>query len=92
MARLLHIAIHSDSGQAQRVAKFLLVWHNADENGSWDPYDLSNLDTSIYEDILSILAFVRAGKYPGDLGFIRDRRKLYVFAWLNHGGHLRYLV
>lgn len=92
MARLLDIAIRSDSGQARRVAKFLLARHDADENGGWDPYDLSNLDTSIYEDILSVLAFVRAGKYPGDLGFIRDRRKLYVFAWLNHGGHLRYLV
>jgi hypothetical protein len=33
------------------VANFLLAWHNADENGAWDPYDLSNLDTSIYEDI-----------------------------------------
>ena len=54
--------------------------HDADENGGWDPYDLSDLETSIYEDILSVLAFVHAGKYLGDLGFERDELSL-KYSW-----------
>jgi hypothetical protein len=77
VARLLDIAIRLDSGQARRVAKFLLARHDADENGGWGPYDLSNLDTSIYEDIPSVLAFARAGKYPGDLGFEREIEEVW---------------
>jgi hypothetical protein len=33
---LLRIA-RQDTGQARRVANFLLAWHNAEENGGWDP-------------------------------------------------------
>jgi hypothetical protein len=30
-----------DTGQSRRVANFLLLaWHNAEENGGWDPVDL----------------------------------------------------
>jgi hypothetical protein len=78
LARLLDIAIRSDAGQARRVANFLLAWHNAEENGGWDPYDLWNLDTSIGDDILSVLSFVRVGKYPGDLGFKREIEEVNV--------------
>ena len=39
VARLLVIA-KTNSGQARRVADFLLDWHNAEENGGWDPVDL----------------------------------------------------
>jgi hypothetical protein len=53
------------------VADFLLAWHNAEENGGWNPYDLGNLDAAIADDILSVLSLVRAGKYPDSLGTLR---------------------
>lgn len=39
LERLLRIA-RKDTGQARRVASFLLAWHNTEENGGWDPVDL----------------------------------------------------
>jgi len=53
VARLLVIA-KNNSGQARRVANFLLAWHNAEENGGWDPVDLWQLDTGIAQDILLV--------------------------------------
>jgi len=53
LARLLAIA-KTDTGQARRVADFLLAWHNAEENGGWDPVDLWQLDTGIAQDILLV--------------------------------------
>jgi hypothetical protein len=38
LERLLRIA-RGDTGQSRRVANFLLAWHNAEENGGWDPVD-----------------------------------------------------
>jgi hypothetical protein len=43
LERLLRIALQN-TGQARRVAEFLLAWHNAAENGGWDPVDLWNVD------------------------------------------------
>ena len=42
-----------DTGQSRRVANFLLAWHNAEENGGWDPTDLWGVDTAIAEDMLA---------------------------------------
>jgi hypothetical protein len=53
-ARLLVIA-KADSGQARRVADFLLAWHNAEENGGWNPVDLWQIR---YRD--------RSGHSPGN--------------------------
>ena len=53
VGRLLVIA-KNNSGQARRVANFLLAWHNAEENGGWDPVDLWQLDTGIAQDILLV--------------------------------------
>ncbi len=67
LARLLNIAL-SDTGQSRRVANFLLAWHNAIENGGWDPIDLWNVDTQIAEDILECLRIMRLEHaYPGEL-------------------------
>jgi hypothetical protein len=69
LARLLQIA-RRDTGQSRRVADFLLAWHNAEENGGWDPTDLWNVDPGIAEDIIRVLRLVRdSRRYPGDLGF-----------------------
>lgn len=70
LARLFAIA-KRDTGQSRRVADFLLAWHNAEENGKWDPTDLWTVDTAIAGDLLVVLQLLRAhqGKYPNDLGF-----------------------
>ena len=73
VARLLVIA-QTNSGQARRVADFLLAWHNAEENGGWNPIDLWQLDTGIAQDVLLVTEFIAVEhKYPDDLGFARDR-------------------
>ena len=59
-----------DSGQARRAANFLLAWHNAEENGGWDPADLWQVDQEIALDMLAVLEMAQAiRRYPGDLGF-----------------------
>src|SRR5271165_6060339 len=72
LERLLQIA-RQDSGQARRVADFLLAWHNAEENGGWNPVDLWQLDTGIAQDILLVTAFIAVEhNYPDDLGFVPE--------------------
>ena len=69
LERLLRIA-RQDTGQARRVADFLLAWHNAEENGGWNPVDLWSIDAAIADDMLSVLSLVREShRYPDDLGF-----------------------
>jgi hypothetical protein len=69
LGRLCAIA-RRDTGQSRRVACFLLAWHNAEENGGWDPTDFWNVDTAVAEDILAVLKLAcDSRKYPGDLGF-----------------------
>jgi hypothetical protein len=53
LERLLRVA-RKDTGQARRVADFLLAWHNAEENGGWDPVDLWNVDDAIAEDMRTV--------------------------------------
>ena len=43
LGRLLEVA-QRDTGQSRRVASFPLAWHNAEENGGWNPVDLWQLD------------------------------------------------
>ncbi|SRR6266851_3740645 len=72
VARLLGMA-KTNSGQARRVADFLLAWHNAEENGGWNPVDLWQLDTGIAQDILLVTTFIAVEhKYPDDLGFASE--------------------
>ncbi|HSU61825.1 MAG TPA: hypothetical protein VLI55_21120 [Bryobacteraceae bacterium] len=58
LQRLFRVALR-DTGQSRRVANFLLAWHNAEENGGWDPVDLWNVDTAIAEDMLTVLRLIR---------------------------------
>src|SRR5207302_11436870 len=67
-----------DSGQARRVAGFLLAWQNSEENGGWDPTDLWNVDAAIAEDMLTALRFLRTeNRYPGDLGFQKEIDRIW---------------
>jgi hypothetical protein len=69
IARLLDIA-RTGTGQSRRVANFLLAWHNAEENGGWDPTDLWGMDDQIVLDIVAVIGLIRRiHAYPGDLGF-----------------------
>jgi hypothetical protein len=62
--RLCDLA-NSDTGQARRIANFLLSWHNAEENGGWDPTDFWNVDEDIAADMLIVLYLVREShSYP----------------------------
>ncbi len=75
--RLMRIAM-GDTGQCRRVADFLLAWHNAEENGGWDPTDLWNVDATIADDILTALLLLRMeNRYPGDLGFQKEIDRIW---------------
>jgi hypothetical protein len=68
LGRLLQIAAGS-TGQSRKVADFLLAWHNAEENGGWDPVDLWSVDAAIADDMLQVMRLIREShRYPGDLG------------------------
>ena len=72
LGRLLEVAPR-DTGQARCVANFLLAWHNAQENGGWDPVDLWSVDASIADDMLNVLRLIRESHaYPGELGFAEE--------------------
>ncbi len=69
LRRLCAVA-RRDTGQSRRVADFLLAWHNAEENGGWDPTDLWNVDAEIAADFFTVFRLaLESHKYPGDLGF-----------------------
>lgn len=69
LERLIQIA-RRDTGQSRRVANFLLAWHNAEENGGWDPTDLWNVDDEIADDMLTVTRLIRnSHRYPDGLGF-----------------------
>ena len=72
IARLIGIAL-GDTGQSRLVANFLLAWHNASENGGWDPTELWGVDQQISLDMLKVLHLVRlTHRYPADLGFEKE--------------------
>ena len=75
VARLMRIAM-GDTGQCRRVADFLLAWHNAEENGGWDPTDLWNVDAAIAEDMLTALRLLRMeNRYPWRSRFSKGNRQ-----------------
>jgi len=67
LRRLIAIA-KRDTGQSKLVANVLLAWHNAEENGAWDPTELWAVDAAIADDMLATLKLIRSVRqYPGDL-------------------------
>ena len=69
LERLIAIA-QSDTGQARRVADFLLAWWNAGECGGFDLTILWFVDRSIADDMVTVFGYVaRANAYPDALGF-----------------------
>lgn len=69
LERLIAIA-QSDTGQARRVADFLLAWWNAGECGGFDLTNLWGVDASIAEDMVIVFGYVaRTHSYPDALGY-----------------------
>jgi hypothetical protein len=69
LQRLISIA-QSDTGQARRVADFLLAWWNAGSCGGFDLTNLWGLDRSIADDMVIVFGYLaRANAYPDTLGF-----------------------
>lgn len=67
--RLVKIA-KSDTGQAKRVANFLLAWWNASRDGGFDLTDLWNVDQAIADDMVTVFAMVAQTRcYPDSLGY-----------------------
>lgn len=58
LARLVKIAVEDRSGQARRVASFLLAWWNADRDGGFDFTHLWNVDEGIARDMMAVTAFL----------------------------------
>jgi hypothetical protein len=78
--RLLAIA-QSDTGQARRVADFLLAWWNADDCGRFDFRDLWMVDKAISDDILAVLPLIALRQsYPDAYG-LREPFEQLVKDW-----------
>lgn len=80
--RLLEIA-RSDTGQARRVADFLLAWWNAGSCGGFDMTNLWAVDTAIAKDMATVLALVaRIHAYPDSEPLNRGEAfRAVVAAW-----------
>lgn len=84
--RLVAIAMQ-DTGQARRVADFLLSWHNAGDNGGWNPADFWSVDESIADDMLTVLRLIRECRcYPDELGWGKQMEAIWQ-VW--RGSHSR---
>lgn len=67
LGRLMALAV-TDSGQARRIADFLMSWWNAGSCGGFDPTDAWGLDTSLAEDVVKVFGMiVRCRSYPPSL-------------------------
>lgn len=77
---LLAIAA-TNTGQAKKVADFLLAWWNTDDCGGFDPTDLWAVDERIAADMLCVIACIaRTRAYPDTLGYKAPFEAL-VRAW-----------
>lgn len=82
LARLVPLA-KSDTGQARRVANFLLAWWSGDDWGDFAIADLFGLDTAVAADVATVFSFLAA--HPGAIyadafGYREDMAEL-VALW-----------
>lgn len=75
--RLLVQALHHETGQARRVADFLLAWWNPEHCGRFDLTDLWGCDDAIAEDMVTVFAFIAHNRqYPDTLGYEKQYAQL----------------
>jgi hypothetical protein len=78
--RLVTIA-QGDTGQARRVANFLLAWWNASDCGGFDLTELWTLDAAVTEDVLSVMRLIALRHcYPDAYGLGSEFEQL-VMDW-----------
>jgi hypothetical protein len=71
--RRLLVVARSDTGQAHRVANFLLAWWNATDCGGFDLTEFWSLDPTIRDDMLLTLEFIALHpNYPDHYGLGDD--------------------
>lgn len=76
LERLIAIA-KRDTGQARRVANFLLAWWNAEECGGFDLTDIWQVDTAIAADFVTVFLLIAGGhSYPDTLGYGADFERI----------------
>ena len=63
LQKLIDIA-KNDTGQARRVANFILAWWNADVHGGFDLIDLANVDRDVSEAMATVLPGWPASQMP----------------------------
>ncbi len=69
LVRLLEVAT-TDTGQARRVADFLLAWWNAGQCGGFDLTHLWQLDDELARAIQVVIGVIaRTRRYPDTLGY-----------------------
>ncbi len=85
LTRLIPIAM-SDTGQARRVANFLMAWWNGPDLGHFEIADLFGLDVAIANDITSVIGFLgqndRGAVYIDSLGFAEEMQDIIAFGVL----------
>lgn len=79
LTRLIPIAM-SNTGQARRVADFLMAWWNGPELGHFQIADLFGLDLGTANDITTIIGFLgqndRGAVYIDSLGFAEEMQDI----------------
>jgi hypothetical protein len=77
--KLLNIA-RADTGQARRVANFLLAWWNADALGGFDVADLFAVDREVSDNMATVFTYLAREEdavyptdYRGEIGEIIER-------------------
>lgn len=79
LTRLIPLAM-SDTGQAGRVANFLMAWWNGPDLGHFKIADLFGLDVSVANDITSVIGFLgqndRGAVYIDSLGFAEEMQDI----------------
>jgi hypothetical protein len=78
LTRLIPIAL-SDTGQARRVANFLMAWWNGPDLGHFEIADMFGLDVAIANDITTVIGYL--GQRPGaiyidSLGFAEEMQDI----------------
>lgn len=80
---LLSIAA-TDTGQARRVANFLLAWWNSVSCGGFDLTDLWAVDRVIADYMLTVVGMIaRVHEYPDKLGFRAEFERV-IADWRPH--------
>lgn len=79
LTRLIPLAM-SDTGQARRVANFLLAWWNGPDLGHFEIAHIFGLDVAVANDITTVIGFLgqndRGAVYIDSLGFAEEMQDI----------------